>query len=46
MKGPSRARLLRLAGAPDDTPPDAAAADDPRALDAGTDPVAAAADVP
>ena len=46
VKGPSRARLLRLAGAPDDTPPDAAAADDPRALDAGTDPVAAAADVP
>jgi endonuclease-3 len=46
VKGPSRARLLRLAGAPDDTPPVAAAADDPRALDAGTDPVAAAADVP
>jgi endonuclease III len=46
VKGPSRARLLRLAGAPDDTPPDAAAADDPRVLDAGTDPVAAAADVP
>jgi len=51
VKGPSRARLLRLVGAPDDaapegTGPDAALVDDPRALDAGTDPVEAAADGP
>jgi endonuclease-3 len=54
VKGPSRARLLRLVGAPDDAAPDDAApdgigpdpADDPRALDAGADPAEAAADVP
>ena len=46
VKGPSRERLLRLAGAPDDAPPSDAPVDDPRALDAGADPVEAAADVP
>ena len=50
VKGPSRARLLRLVGAPDDAAgrdgPDPAPADDPRALDAGADPAEAAADVP
>ena len=50
VKGPSRARLLRLVGAPDDAPggigPDLVPADDPRALDAGADPAEAAADVP
>ena len=46
VKGPSRERLLRLAGAPDDAPPSDAPVDDPRALDAGADPVEAAVDVP
>ena len=46
VKGPSRARLLRLAGAPDDGPADPAPADDPVRLDAGADPAGAAADVP
>jgi len=49
VKGPSRARLLRLVGAPDDTAPDDAApddADDPQLLDSGSDPVETAADVP
>jgi endonuclease-3 len=46
VKGPSRARLLRLAGLPDDTPPTDGPADDPVALDAGADPAGAAADVP
>ena len=46
VKGPSRERLLRLAGAPDDAPPSDTPVDDPRALDAGADPVEAAADVP
>jgi endonuclease III len=46
VKGPSRARLLRLAGLPDDTAPTDGPADDPVALDAGADPAGAAADVP
>ena len=45
VKGPSRARLLRLAGVPDDGPADPAPADDPVAP-ALTDPVGAATDVP
>jgi endonuclease-3 len=46
VKGPSRERLLRLAGAPDDVPPSDAPVGDPRALDAEADPVEAAVDVP
>jgi endonuclease III len=49
VKGPTRARLLRLAGIPDDSvdsPVDDTPADDPVALDAGRDPAEAAADVP
>jgi endonuclease-3 len=45
VKGPSRARLLRLAGVPDDTAPEDGPID-PVALDAGRDPAGAAADVP
>jgi endonuclease III len=51
VKGPSRARLLRLAGVPDDGPVDDRPADgspfdDAVALDAGAHPAEAAADVP
>jgi endonuclease-3 len=46
VKGPTRERLLRLAGLPDDGPVDVSPADDPVALDAAADPAGAAADVP
>jgi endonuclease III len=46
VKGPSRARLLRLAGLPDATAPMDGPMDDPVALDAGCDPAGAATDVP
>jgi endonuclease-3 len=50
VKGPTRARLLRLAGVPDDAAPtdapDDGPIDDPVALDGGRDPAGAATDVP
>jgi endonuclease III len=46
VKGPTRERLLRLAGLPEDGPVDVSPADDPVALDAAVDPPGAAADVP
>ncbi|MBL8926756.1 MAG: endonuclease III [Pseudonocardia sp.] len=46
VKGPSRERLLRLAGAPDDVPPSGTPVDAPHALVAGADQVEAAMDVP
>jgi endonuclease III len=47
VKGPSRSRLLQLAGVPDDVADGGGPVDDPIAVDAGSkDPVGAAADVP
>jgi endonuclease III len=50
VKGPTRTRLLRLAGVPDDAAATDGSTDgivdDPVALDAGRDPAGAAADVP